>query len=220
MVGPNPLFNFYSSSDLHNADQVIANIDQGGLTLPDRDYYLKDDEKMTGIRQHFVEYMDGVFVLAAAKPGESVAASGMDAMSSKDAETVLRIETAIAKAQMDRTARRDPKNRDHKMSRADAVALAPNFHLDRYFQDVNAPSFSELNVGNPDYFKQMNAAAGNGVPGVVEDLRAMARAACGGAVAVATVRRCEFQVPAGADRAERNPGAVEALRELDGPPTR
>ena len=157
MVGPNPLFNFYSSSDLHNADQVIANIDQGGLTLPDRDYYLKDDEKMKGIRQHFVEYMDGVFVLAAAKPGESGAASGMDAMSSKDAETVLRIETAIAKAQMDRTARRDPKNRDHKMSRADAVALAPNFHLDRYFQDVNAPSFSELNVGNPDYFKQINA---------------------------------------------------------------
>ena len=83
MVGPNPLFNFYSSSDLHNADQVIANIDQGGLTLPDRDYYLKDDEKMKGIRQHFVEYMDEVFTLAAAKPGESGAASGMDAMSSR-----------------------------------------------------------------------------------------------------------------------------------------
>jgi putative endopeptidase len=147
LVGPNPLFNFFSSSDLHNADNVIAYIDQGGLTLPDRDYYLKDDEKMKGIRQHYVEYMDGVFVLA----GTSQGASG------KESETVLRIETAIAKAQMDRTARRDPKTRDHKMSRADAVALAPNFHFDRYFQDMNAPSFTELNVGNPEYFKQMNA---------------------------------------------------------------
>ncbi len=147
LVGPNPLFNFYSSSDLHNADNVIANIDQGGLTLPDRDYYLKDDEKMKGIRQHYVEYMDGVFVLAATAPGASGKAS----------ETVLRIETAIAKAQMDRTVRRDPKTRDHKMSRADAVALAPNFHFDRYFQNMNAPAFSELNVGNPDYFKQINA---------------------------------------------------------------
>ena len=45
MLGPNPLFNFYSSPDLHNANQVIAYIDQGGLSLPDRDYYLKDDPR-------------------------------------------------------------------------------------------------------------------------------------------------------------------------------
>ena len=47
LLGPNPLFNFYSSPDLHNASEVIAYIDQGGLSLPDRDYYLKDDPKMT-----------------------------------------------------------------------------------------------------------------------------------------------------------------------------
>ena len=47
MIGPNPLFNFYSQPDLHNADMVIAYIDQGGLSLPDRDYYLKDDAHMT-----------------------------------------------------------------------------------------------------------------------------------------------------------------------------
>jgi len=147
MIGAGSLFAFYAQSDLHNADQVIAYIDQGGLTLPDRDYYLKDDDKTKGIRQHLTDYVTTVFSLSGAPAGESAS----------QADTVLRIETALAKAQMDRTARRDPKTRDHKMSRADAVALGSNFHLDRFFQDVNAPNFSELNVSNPEFFKQVNA---------------------------------------------------------------
>lgn len=149
MIGANPLFAFYSSSDLHNADQVIAYIDQGGLSAPDRDYYLKDDDKTKAVRQHLVDYMTEVFAQAS-KDG---ARTGSPA---QDADTVLRIETALAKAEMDRTSRRNPKNRDHKMSRDEAVALASNFYLDRYFHDVNAPNFSQLNVGNPDFFKQIN----------------------------------------------------------------
>jgi endothelin-converting enzyme/putative endopeptidase len=151
LIGPNPLFNFYSASDLHDADQVIANIDQGGLTAPDRDYYLKDDEKTKAVRQRFVDYMTEVFNQVSKDGG----ASGGDGAQS--AETVLRIETALAKAEMDRTSRRDPKNRDHKMSRTEAASLASNFYLDRYFHGVNAPNFSQLNVGNPDFFKQVNA---------------------------------------------------------------
>jgi putative endopeptidase len=147
MIGPNPLFNFYSSPDLHNADQVIAFIDQGGLTLPDRDFYLKDDAKNWGLRQHLVEYATEVFTLTGQSPQQAA----------DSAWTVLRIETALAKASMDRTSRRDPKNRDHKMSRADAEELAPNFYLERYFSDVGAPNFSELNVVNPDFFKQVNS---------------------------------------------------------------
>ena len=72
LMGPNPLFNFYSSSDLHNADQVIAYIDQGGLSLPDRDYYIKDDARMTEMRKHLVEYVTQMFTLA----GQSSTASG------------------------------------------------------------------------------------------------------------------------------------------------
>ncbi|HXJ89361.1 MAG TPA: M13 family metallopeptidase [Candidatus Binatia bacterium] len=151
LIGPNPLFNFYSASDLHNADQVIAYIDQGGLTAPDRDYYLKDDEKTKVVRQRLVDYITEVFNQASKDAG----ASGVDG--AQHADTVLRIETALAKAEMDRTSRRDPKNRDHKMSRNEAVSLAPNFYLDRYFHDVNAPSFTQLNVGNPEFFKQINA---------------------------------------------------------------
>src|SRR5215471_15348425 len=152
LIGPNPLFNFYSASDLHNAHQVVAYIDQGGLTAPDRDYYLKDDEKTKAVRQHFVDYMTEVFTLAS-KEG----VQGPSGSAAQDADTVLRIETALAKAEMDRTARRDPKNRDHKMQRDEAVSLASNFYLDRYFKDVNAPNFASLNVGNPEFFKQINS---------------------------------------------------------------
>jgi putative endopeptidase len=146
MIGGNSLFNFYATSDLHNADQVIAYIDQGGLTLPDRDYYIKDDPKQVEMRKHLVEYVTQIFTLAgqpAEKAGES-------------AQTVLRIETALAKAEMDRTLRRDPKNRDHKMTRDAALSLAPNFYLARYFSAVGTPAFSELNVVNPEFFKQVN----------------------------------------------------------------
>jgi endothelin-converting enzyme/putative endopeptidase len=147
LVGGNSLFSFYSASDLHNADQVIAYIDQGGLSLPDRDYYVKDDPKMKEMRQHLVEYVTQSFTLAGQTPQQAA----------DSAQTVLRIETALAKASMDRTARRDPKNRDHKMTRDDAVALGPNFYLNRYFTAVGAPNFSQLNVTNPDFFKQVNA---------------------------------------------------------------
>jgi len=147
LIGPNPLFNFYSSPDLHNADMVIAFIDQGGLTLPDRDFYLKDDAKNQELRKALVDYSTQVFTLT----GQSAQQAG------ESAQTVLRIETALAKASMDRTSRRDPKNRDHKMTRTAAEELAPNFYLERYFSDMGTPQFSELNVVNPDFFKQVNS---------------------------------------------------------------
>ena len=148
LVGAGSLFSFYSSPDLHNSDQVIAYIDQGGLTLPDRSYYIKDDDaKMKEMRQHLVEYVTQIFTLAGQTPQHAA----------DSAQTVLRIETALAKAAMDRTMRRDPKNRDHKMTRDEAVALGPNFYLNRYFIAMGAPSFTELNVVNPDFFKQVNA---------------------------------------------------------------
>ena len=146
MIGAGALFNFYSNSDLHNADQVIAYIDQGGLTLPDRDYYIKDDPKQVEMRKNLVEYITQVFTLSGQSPEQAA----------ESAKTVLRIETALAKAEMDRTLRRDPKNRDHKMKTEEATVLAPNFYLPRYFKDINAPTFSELNVGNPEFFKQVN----------------------------------------------------------------
>jgi len=146
LIGPSPLFNFYSSPDLHSANHVIAYIDQGGLSLPDRDYYLKDDPKMAEARKSLVQYARQLFTLS----GQS------QERAADSAQTVLRIETALAKASLDRTARRDPKVRDHKMTREETLVLASNFHLERYFAAIGAPAFSSLNVTNPDFFKQVN----------------------------------------------------------------
>jgi putative endopeptidase len=148
LVGGTSLFSFYSESDLHNSDQVIANIDQGGLSLPDRDYYIKDDADKVEMRKHLVEFATQLFTLAGQSPKEAA----------HSADTVLTIETVLAADSMDRTKRREPKSHDHKMTREEAVALAPDFYLNRYFEGVGAPNFSYLNVSNPDYFTQVNGA--------------------------------------------------------------
>jgi putative endopeptidase len=146
MVGGSSLFAFYANSDLHNADQVIAYIDQGGLSLPDRDYYIKDDADKVEMRKHLTDYATELFTLAGETP-ERAAVS---------AQTVLDVETLLASDSMDRTKRRDPKTRDHKMTRDEAVALAPDFYLNRYFTGVGAPNFTDINVSNPDFFRQVN----------------------------------------------------------------
>jgi putative endopeptidase len=152
MVGANALFNFYSNSDLHNADEVIAYLGQGGLSLPDRDYYIKDDADKVEMRKHLAEYVTQVFTLAGQTPTQAAVS----------AQTVLTVETLLAADSMDRTKMRDPKNRDHKMTRDAALALAPEFSLNRYFAAVGAPNFTEINVVNPDFFQEAN--------GVVETL--------------------------------------------------
>jgi putative endopeptidase len=146
LIGGGSLFSFTAASDLHNADQVIAYIDQGGLTLPDRDYYIKDDADKVEKRRILVDYATQLFTLAGQSPEQAA----------HSAQTVLMIETLLAADSMDRTKRRDPKNRDHKMSREEAAALGPNFYLNRYFTAAGAPSFAQLNVTNPDFFRQVN----------------------------------------------------------------
>jgi putative endopeptidase len=140
------LFAFYPQPDMHDSTETIAFIDQGGITLPDRDYYIKDDAKSVETRQKYVEHVHKMFELAGDKP--EVAAA--------EAKTVLAIETGLAQASMDRTARRDPKTRDHKMTVAEIAAADPNFDLVEYFADNSSPKFTALNVGNPEFFKQVN----------------------------------------------------------------
>jgi putative endopeptidase len=145
--GTSALFAFYSGADMHDSAETIAVLDQGGITLPDRDYYIKDDAKSVETRQKYVEHVQKMFELAGDKP-ETAAA---------EAKTVLAVETGLAQSSMDRTARRDPKNRDHKMTVAEISGAAPNFDLAVYFADNGSPKFTSLNVGNPEFFKQVNA---------------------------------------------------------------
>ncbi len=140
------LFAFYPQPDMHDSLATIAYLDQGGITLPDRDYYIKDDPKSVETRQKYVEHVQKMFELAGDKPDVAAA----------EAKAVLTVETGLAQASMDRTIRRDPKTRDHKMTVAEIAGAAPNFDLTVYFADNGSPKFTSLNVGNPDFFKQVN----------------------------------------------------------------
>src|SRR5271157_3692937 len=140
------LFAFYSMPDMHDSSLTIANLDQGGITLPDRDYYIKDDAKSVETRQKYQEHIQKMFELAGDKPDAAAA----------EAKIVLAVETGLAKAAMDRTERRDPKKRDHPMQVTEIAAAAPNFELVQYFAENGSPKFTSLNVGNPDFFKAVN----------------------------------------------------------------
>ena len=144
--GTPALFAFYPQPDMHDSAQTIAYLDQGGITLADRDYYIKDDPKSVETRQKYEEHVQRMFELDGDKPDVAAA----------EAKAILTVETGLAQASMDRTLRRDPKTRDHKMTVAEITGAAPNFGLTLYFADNGSPKFTSLNVGNPDFFKQVN----------------------------------------------------------------
>lgn len=145
--GMTALFGFGSAADMHDSNQTIASVMQGGLTLPDRDYYLKDDAKSTEIREKYLEHMQKMFALVGENPEQAAT----------DAKNVLALETKLAEASMDRVSLRDPKNRDHRMSIAELDKLAPTFGFPAFFTESGAPKFSDLNVATPDYFKSISA---------------------------------------------------------------
>ena len=147
MPGLNVPFNFQSDQDYKNSSQVIAEVDEGGLGLPDRDYYLKTDAKSVELRQAYVTHVQKMFELLGDAPG--VAAS--------EAQTVLRIETALANGSLTQVERRDPKLLYHKMTSHDLEALSPSFRWKKYFSLAGQPGLQSLNVTAPDFFKTMNA---------------------------------------------------------------
>jgi putative endopeptidase len=147
LVDDNVLFRFDSTQDFRDANQVIAEADQGGLGLPDRDYYLKEDKKSVDLRQAYVAHVEKMFELLGDKP----------AVAATEAQTVMRIETALAKGSMTRVERREPKNLDHKMTSSEFEKIAPDFQWQVYFAKVGLSSVSSLNVASPGFFKALNA---------------------------------------------------------------
>jgi endothelin-converting enzyme/putative endopeptidase len=141
------LFVFETDPDFKDASVELANIDQGGLGLPERDYYLNDEPRYADVRHAYPGHVEAMLV----RLGESKEAAA------RDAQTVLAIETELAKASLDVVKRRDPANLYHKMMRNDLAALAPAFNWDRYFAEIPAPPFADVNVIWPDFLKGMNA---------------------------------------------------------------
>ena len=111
--GTSPFFRFGSGPDAKNSATMIADLDQGGLGLPDRDYYFKTDEKSVEIRRLYVEHMQKMLQLAGAQP----------AVAAKQAQAVMALETELAKVSLDRVARRDPEKLYHKMTLRELDAL-------------------------------------------------------------------------------------------------
>jgi putative endopeptidase len=141
------LFRFGSAPDMHDSNRTVATVGQGGLSLPDRDDYLKDDAKSKEKREKFLEHAARMLELAGEDPATAKA----------DAATVMRIETALANASMDRVAMRDPKNRDNPMSVTELQQLAPAFDFGAYFPATGAPNFQNLNVTSRKFFQEGNA---------------------------------------------------------------
>jgi putative endopeptidase len=144
--GRSMLFAAGSTQDPDDSEHVIADVDQGGLSMPDRDYYIKDDAKSKETRQRYVQHIQKVFELI----GDTPATAG------KNAETVMRLETALAKASLTRVERRDPHKLVHKMKIAELAQLAPNFDWAAYYREMQYPEFAILNVDAPEFIKELN----------------------------------------------------------------
>jgi endothelin-converting enzyme/putative endopeptidase len=140
------LFDAGSGQDPDNSESYIADLDQGGLGLPNRDYYTKEDAKSKEIREKYVQHVQKVFELLGDKPEVAKA----------NAETVMRMETAFAKSQWTPVERRNPYNLKNKMKMGDLEALAPNFDWAAYYREAKYPAFETVNVDAPKFYKQVN----------------------------------------------------------------
>jgi putative endopeptidase len=145
--GRSLIFAGASDQDPDNSEQVIASLDQGNLGLPNRDYYTKDDAKSKETRERYVQHIQKMFELL-----------GDNADTAKaNAQIVMKMETALARASLTPVERRDPYKLKNKMDLAGLKKLAPNFNWDAYYADRHYPSLAVLNITSPSFFKQMNA---------------------------------------------------------------
>ena len=144
---PDGMFEFGVGQDEKDSSKQIAEIDQGGISLPDRDYYIVDNPHFTQIRAQYIEHMKKMFTLAGDTPEQAA----------KEAAAVMEIETAMAKASMSRTDQRDPLKVYHIYTVADFEKLAPGFEWPDYFHGVGIGHFDTLNVAAPGFFKELNS---------------------------------------------------------------
>ncbi len=139
-------FVFGANQDAKDSKQVIGEADQGGLGLPDRDYYFKDDDKSKTIRAAYLTYVAKLFTLAGDDAGKAAA----------EAQAVMVLEAKLAKASRTRVELRDPNANYNKMSVAQIGQLTPNFSWPAYFKNIGATQIITVNVGQPDFFKELN----------------------------------------------------------------
>jgi putative endopeptidase len=140
------LFGFFLAQDRKNVTQYVPQLTQGGTALPDRDYYLKNDTRSNSIRKAYVEHLEKMFRLI----GES------EADAKTHAGVIMRIETALAKAQMSRVEMRDPYKTYNKFSVKDFSATTASINWNQMFQQLKLNGTDSLVVTNPSFFKSVD----------------------------------------------------------------
>lgn len=144
MVGVDALFNFGSMQDFKNSQEMIGAAIQGGIGLPDRDYYLKEEKKFVQIRAIYLEHLKKMFELLGDAPPKAA----------QEAKTVMAIETALAKASLSQTELRDPYAIYHMMDHKQLAATTPYFSWPSYLTAIGQPKLQSINLATPEFFKK------------------------------------------------------------------
>ncbi len=144
--GTGAFFRLGVEQDQKDSTRQIVSTGQGGLSLPDRDYYLVNDDRMSKIRSQYKDYVTQIFKLL----GDD------DTKAAQEAGSVLKIETALAQGSTPRVELREPEKRYHIMTVDQLNQLAPQFSFATYMTDLGVPKVDTLNVATPDFFKAMN----------------------------------------------------------------
>lgn len=139
--GSYPLFYFFAGTDQRNSSMEIGNFYQGGIGLPDMDYYINESERSEGIRQAYIEHLKKMFILK----GEN------EERATKAAETVMKIETDLAKVSRTRLELRNPVANYNKMTLDELKQHTPDFNWDIYFGALGVSDPGGMNVGQPDF---------------------------------------------------------------------
>ncbi len=146
-AGQGPAFGFFAMADYTDSGTNIAYAIQGGLSLPERAYYLEDREDYQAARAAFLEHVARVLVLAGAEPEAAKA----------QAQQVMDFETRLAKASLGRVEMRDPATRYNPVSLADADASTPNFSWTAFFAALDVPAPQSFSLATPGFFKEFDA---------------------------------------------------------------
>jgi putative endopeptidase len=146
-MGVGALFRFTSRQDLKDSTLMIGGASQGGLGLPEREYYTRNDEKSQQLRDAYVKHVSSMLALLGDPTDKSA----------EEAAVVLKIETALANVSTKNTELRDPEKNYHIMTLAELKTLTPNFSWEAYFRAVGHPELKQMNIGQPDFFKGLDA---------------------------------------------------------------
>ncbi len=137
------VFGFGASQDFKDSTQIIAQVVQGGLGLPDRDYYTNDDAKSKATREEYARHVARTFELMGDAPERAAV----------EAKTVMNLETKLAEKSFTRVQRRNPEANYHPMIKTQLLEMTPDFDWSRYFRGIGLPEIGKVNVAQPDFFR-------------------------------------------------------------------